>query len=345
MLTKDLGYNKEHLVYVPLQGFIKDNPEIYRKALEENTNIQNITFLGRNPTEIWTNGSGWEWEEKPEDLDPFVTYQGVDTNYLETFQIDMLHGNFYDENSDATAQIVINESFAKVISDDNPVGITLHHEDDTFQIAGVTKNFHFKSAHHKVGAIAMYLNTNNDFKIVSFRYAYMRISAENMQETLKFIKHTTHSLTPDYPYELKFLEADVEKLYLSEVQTSKLITSFAFLAVFISCLGLLGLSTLITQQRIKEIGIRKVLGSTISQIVALLTSQFVKWVLIANLIAWPVSYYIMESWLRNFPYKITLSIWYFIFSGLTALIIAFGTISLNTIRAANRNPVESLRYE
>ncbi len=345
MLSKNLGYNKDYLVYVPLQGAIKDNPEIYRKALEKNSDIQNITLLGRNPTGIWTNGSGWEWEGKPEDLDPFVTYQGVDTNYLETFQIEMLQGKYYDENSDATTQIVINESFAKSISEDNPVGTTLYHGDDTFEIIGVTKNFHFKSAHHKVGAIALYLNTTNDFQMVAFKYAYMRINSENMQVTLRFIEDTTRALTTDYPYELKFLEADVERLYRNEVQTSKLISSFAFLAVFISCLGLLGLSTLITQQRTKEIGIRKVMGSSISQIVGLLTNQFVIWVLIANVIAWPISYYFMNAWLQNFPYKVTLSIWYFLLAGAISLLIACGTISFNTIRAANRNPVESLRYE
>ena len=240
---------------------------------------------------------------------------------------------------------MINESFAKSITDDNPVGTTLHHGVDTFEIIGVTKNFHFKSAHHKIGAIALYLNTEDMFSMVSYKYAYMRINSENTQKTLKFIEDTTRTLTPDYPYELKFLEADVEKLYRSEVQSSKLISSFAFLAVFISCLGLLGLSTLVTQQRIKEIGIRKVMGSSISQIVGLLTNQFIKWVLIANVIAWPVSYYFMNAWLQNFPYKITLSIWYFLFAGFIALLIAFATISFNTIRAANRNPIESLRYE
>ena len=173
MINKDQGYNKDCLVYIPLQGQIKENPEIYRQALEKNPDIQNLTFLGRNPTGIWTNGSGWEWEGKPDDLDAFVTYQGVDENYLETFQIEMLQGNYYNDSSDESTQIVINESFAKAITDDNPVGMTLNHEENSFKILGVTKNFHFKSAHHKVGAIALYLNTENTFQMVTYIFCYM----------------------------------------------------------------------------------------------------------------------------------------------------------------------------
>lgn len=345
MLTKDLGYNQNYLIYVPLQGEIKQNPEMYKAALSKNPNIKNITFLGRNPTGIWTNGSGWQWEGKPEDLDPFVTYQGVDTEYLKTFEIEMLLGKYYDETSDPTSEIVINESFAKSISVDNPVGLSLQHGDDSFKIIGVTRNFHFKSAHHKVGAIALYLNTEDNFEMVSYKYAYMRISADNIPQSLKFIEEKTRELTPNFPYELKFLESDVETLYQGEVQTAKLISSFAFLAVFISCLGLLGLSTLITQQRTKEIGIRKVLGSTVSQIVNLLSSQFMKWVLLANLIAWPLAYYLMAQWLMNFPYKISLSFIYFLAAGAITIIISFITISYNSIKSALQNPVETLRYE
>ncbi len=345
MMNKDLGYNKDYLVYVPLQGPIKEDPEIYRKKLLENPDIQNVCFLGRNPTGIYTNGSGWEWEGKPDELDPFVTYQGVDNYYLETFQIELMQGEFYREDTDGSAYIVINESFAKTISEDNPVGMSIHHDGDDFKILGVTRDFHFKSAHRRIGALVMYLNNENQYDFVSYRYAFMRLNAGNAQSTLTFIEETTRALTPDHPYEVNFLETDVEALYLGEVRSRKMITSFAVLAVFISCLGLFGLSILITQQRSREIGIRKVLGSSITGIIRILTNQFIKWVILANIIAWPLAYKAMQIWLRNFPYKIELSIWYFITAGVLAVLISMITISYNTYKAASCNPVEVLKYE
>jgi putative ABC transport system permease protein len=345
MMNKDLGYNKDYLVYVPLQGPIKEDPQLYKQKLLENPDIQNVCLLSRNPTGIWTNGSGWEWEGKPEELDPFVTYQGVDADYLETFQIEMLQGEFYQEDTDGSAYIVINESFAKTISEDNPVGLSIHHGDNDFKILGVTRDFHFKSAHRKIGALVMYYNIDDIHKMVSYQYAFIRLNSNNITQTMSFIENTTRALTPDHPYDIVFLESDVEALYQGEVRSRKMISSFAILAVFISCLGLFGLSTLITQQRAREIGIRKVLGSSITGIVGLLTNQFIKWVILANLIAWPLAYKIMQIWLQNFPYKIELKIWYFLAAGSLAVIISAVTISYNTIKAANCNPVEVLKYE
>ncbi|MFC1887214.1 ABC transporter permease [Candidatus Cloacimonadota bacterium] len=345
LITKDLGYNKDFLVYVPLQGPTKENPELYRKKLLQNPDIQNVCFLGRNPTGIWTNGSGWVWDGKPEGLDPFVTYQGVDEHYLDTFQIEMLQGEFYSEDTDGAAGIVINESFAKTITEDNPIGMSISHYEDNFKIIGVTRDFHFKSAHNKIGALVLYKNTDNLYEYLTFRYAFMRLNSEKITNTLDYIEETTRKLTPDHPYEINFLEENVEALYRGEVQSRKMILSFCVLAVFISCLGLFGLSTLITQQRSKEIGIRKVLGSSVAKIVRLLTNQFLKWVILANVIAWPLSYYLAKSWLHNFPYQVELKLWYFLAAGFMAVLIALVTISLNTIRAANCNPVEVLKYE
>ena len=345
MITKDLGYNKDFMVYVPLQGPIKENPEMYRNKLLESPDIQNVTFLGRNPTGIWTNGSGWEWEGKPDELDPFVTYQGVDSHYLETFQIEMVQGKFYNEETDGSAYIVINESFAKTISEDNVVGLPIHHGEDDFIILGVTRDFHFKSAHRRIGALAMYYNVEDIFSMVSYRFAFIKINSKEVSRTLDFIEETTRELTPDHPYELNFLEADVEALYWGEVRSRKMILSFSVLAVFISCLGLYGLSTLITQQRSREIGIRKVLGSSVGSVIGLLTGQFIKWVLLANVIAWPLAYKLMDSWLQNFPYRIDFELWYFLVAGAIALSIAVGTIFYNTFRAATCNPVDVLKYE
>lgn len=345
MMNKDLGYKKDYLVYVPLQGPTKEEPLLYKKKLLGNPDIQSVCLLGKNPTGIWTNGSGWQWEGKPDELDPFVTYQGVDADYLRTFEIEMLQGEFYQEDTDPSAWIVINESFAKTISEDNPVGMTIHHGTDNFKILGVTKDFHFKSAHNKIGALVMYYNIEDSFQMVSFRYAFLRLNAAEIQKTLAFIEDTTRKLTPDHPFEINFLEADVEALYRGEVRSRKMILSFSVLAVFISCLGLFGLSTLIAQQRSREIGIRKVLGASVAGMVGLLTNQFVKWVILANIIAWPLAYRFMQIWLQNFPYKIELKLWYFLVAGSLALLISVITVAYNTLKAASCNPVDVLKYE
>jgi len=143
----------------------------------------------------------------------------------------------------------------------------------------------------------------------------------------------------------EFYVTRIDPDFAGELMNSSILTSFAVLAIFISCLGLLGLSTFLTEQRTKEIGIRKVLGSSIMQIIHLLTSDFTKWVLISNLIAWPMAYYILQKWLESFPYKIGLSLWYFILAGFLTLLISLFTISVQTIKAANANPVKALKYE
>ena len=343
--TKDLGYDREHLVYVPLQGKIEENPELLREALIQNPVIENVTFLGRDPTSIWTNGSGWIWEGKPEDLDPYVTYQGVDHEFLNTFKIEMTQGEYYKSDTSGASNIVINESFVRKMNVENPVGMQMQYGDEIYNVLGVVKDFHYKSTHRNIGPIVLFKNNERLVGWLDFRFAFMRINSKNIHETLDFIEKTTRSFTPDFPYEFHFIEEDLDRLYRSDRQTANILTSFAVLAIFISCLGLLGLSTFLTQQRTKEIGIRKVLGSSISQIIHLLTSDFSKWVLISNLIAWPAAYYILQKWMDSFPYRISLSVWYFVLAGMLTLLIALLTISAQALKAANSNPLKALKYE
>jgi len=342
---KDLGYDRKHLLYVSLQGKLLENPELLRSELLKNPDIENVAFLARNPTSIWSNGSGWSWEGKPEDLDPYVTYQGVDHEFLNTFKIHMVQGEYYDSETSGATNIVINESFVKKMNVENPVGVQMQHGNNFYNVLGVIKDFHYKSTHRNIGPIVLYKNNEKLNGWLNFRFAFMRINSVNIHETLDFIEQTTRSFTPDFPYEFHFIEEDLDALYKSDRQTASILTSFAFLAIFISCLGLLGLSTFLTEQRTKEIGIRKVLGSSITQIIRLLTSDFSKWVLISNLIAWPVAYYILKKWMESFPYKISISFWYFLLAGFLTLLIALTTISAQAFKAANSNPLKALKYE
>ncbi len=208
-----------------------------------------------------------------------------------------------------------------------------------YTIVGVLKDFHYESLHQQIRPLAIFLNSGQT------AYLPVRIRPNDISKTISFIEDQWKKIVPGKPFEYFFLDEDFNKLYQSEQKTGQIFTTFSVLAIFIACLGLFGLTAFTVERRIKEIGIRKVLGASISTIVFLISKEFLKWVLIANLIAWPVAYYFMNNWLENFAYKTDITLWVFIFSGIIALIIALLTVSSQTIKAATANPVKSLRYE
>ena len=173
----------------------------------------------------------------------------------------------------------------------------------------------------------------------------MRVKPGDYPATIPFIENTWKKYADHESIEYSFLDQDVGRMYIADQQAGKIITTFSILAIFIACLGLLGLAAFVTEQRTKEIGIRKVLGASVMEVMALLSKEFIKWVLVANVIAWPLAYYVMNNWLKNFAYKIDLSFWVFAASGLFVMIIALLTVSSHAVKAATANPVESLRYE
>ena len=178
-----------------------------------------------------------------------------------------------------------------------------------------------------------------------YRVILIKLKSENLNETLRFIENSWENFSKDFPFEYNFLDERFERIYGDEIKARQVFSIFVIIAIFISCLGLLGLASFTAERRTKEIGIRKVLGATVPRIVFMLSFEFSKWILIANLIAWPLAYLAITNWLQNFAYKIELSLWTFVLAGGCALLIAFLTICWQVIRSATANPVESLRYE
>jgi putative ABC transport system permease protein len=203
------------------------------------------------------------------------------------------------------------------------------------------KDFNFSSLHEKVRPLVIFPYKQDEHG----DYLSVRIKPGNYLSTLSFIKNTwakySNNETPDYT----FLDQDIQKMYLADQRTGKIAAVFSILAIVIACLGLFGLATFISEQRTKEIGIRKVLGASVHEIIGMLSKEFVKWIIIANVIAWPLAYYFMHKWLQNFAYRTEMSIWIFISSGAIALLIALLTISTNAIKASTANPIKSLKYE
>ncbi|MDH5386605.1 MAG: hypothetical protein OEY18_18035, partial [Candidatus Aminicenantes bacterium] len=237
-------------------------------------------------------------------------------------------------------EFIINEKAIELMQIENPVGKSFKMWDrDPGRIIGIVKNVHNASLHQEIRPVFY----------VQFPYFYnyliINMRNENIHNTIGFIQDVYRKINPNYPFELHFLDENIDRFYQTERQINRIITYFTMLAVFISCLGLFGLSLFMAEQRIKEIGIRKTLGATVSNIVGLMSKDFLLLVAVSNLISWPASYFIMNKWLQNFVYRIDMGLWIFALAAALALFIALVTISFQTIKAAVANPVDSLRYE
>jgi len=267
----------------------------------------------------------------------------ADYDFLETYQIKMAQGRFFSrEMTTDTLAVILNETAVSTlnitdISKDrlNPSG-----NNPPLNIIGVFKDFHLQSLHEKIRPMSATLLRSQPGVLLS-----VRIRPGEIEETIRFLETEWNKFVPGQPADYVFFDDRFDDMYRSEIQAGKVISSFSLLAIFIACLGLFGLASFTMVQRTKEIGIRKVMGASTSGIILLMSRQFLKWVLIANVLAWPIAYYAMNKWLQNFAFKTDMGLWIFIVSGVSALIIALLTVSYNSIKAAVANPAEALRFE
>ena len=343
---KNLGFDKENLVYINNASFLGSKIEPFKQELLQNHNI----ISASNSSRMFVSGipgSGYLFNQKT-GFDPLsIQYVKADYDFLKTYKIQLIKGRFFSKDfpSDSSAT-VINEAAAKLIGVSNPIGSYLFRPEgasteNTFKIIGIIKDFNYQSLHKKISALAIHLQPENK----SSNNITIRIRTTDLKSTLNFINRTWQNFSSGERMNLGFLDKRLEQLYTSEQKTSEVASVFSALAIFIACLGLFGLAAFVAEQRTKEIGMRKVLGASIPELIILLSKEFTKWVIIANIIAWPAAYYIMNNWLKNFAYRIDLSWWVFVLSGTIALLIALATVSMHAIKAATANPVKSLRYE
>jgi len=337
MQNKKLGINIDNVGYFPFSMGMQR--ETLKRDLGNNPGIVSVTIAGQNPFSIRDSEGGFGWAGKKEGEDVLFHLLGVDVEYAKTFQLKLKEGRFFSSefSTDATA-VVINEKAAEIMGFKNPIGELLTTSQGLkLKIIGVVKDFHFQSLHTKIEPLMMHLD--NGF------FCFVRIKSGDITSTVESIKKTFKSYNLAYPLDFKFLDEDYNKLYQTEERMGKIFGYFSFLTIIISCLGLIGLSLFMSEQRTKEIGIRKVNGARISEVMVMLNNDFVKWVAIAFSIATPIAWYVMYRWLENFAYKTELSWWIFAFAGLLTLGIALLTVSWQSWNAATRNPIEALRYE
>lgn len=340
----DLGYDKEQVVVLPLS-----NAELREGYLTYKDTILTL------PRVLFASGSSTVMgkppltrEARPADAgdEANMSYRRIeaDVDFLKTYKMEILSGQDFsndlkNENSDAT---IISEETIKALGLENPVGANFNmiKPVQAKKIIGVVKNFHIESLHEALQPVIISLGRNDPFRFLS-----IRIAEENVAETLNNLRQKWIGIFPGVPFKYSFFDEDFDALYKAEERLGKIFIYFTVLALVIACLGLLGLAAFVSQRRAKEIGIRKVLGATVAQIILLLLKEFVILVGVANIIAWPLAYVLMRGWLQNFAYRISISPVIFIIAGLLALTLAVLTVGFQSLKSATTDPVKAIRYE
>ncbi|HKB44383.1 MAG TPA: ABC transporter permease, partial [Chitinophagaceae bacterium] len=341
MQNKSLGFNKEHIVTIPYTPDLSDKYEAFRTELLSNSNIKNAGRSSRIPTGRLLDEMGTKISSG-DTLAPVMTdikFVTSDYDFIPTYGVKVLAGRGFSRDFGVdTSSFIINEAAAKILgfkNNNDAIGKNLGYGNITGKLVGVINDFHFESMHQKIVPLLLFKPKNPNF----FGRISIKIGGNNIPAALSHIENTWKKFLPETPYQYTFLDENFEKLYKAEEKQKTILTIFACIAIFIACLGLFGLSAFAITQRIKEIGIRKVLGASIGSIVQLLSKDFLILVAISAVIAFPVAWYTMNNWLQDFAYRISMPWWIFIIAGIVAAFIALVTISFQAIKAAISNPV------
>jgi putative ABC transport system permease protein len=348
---KELGYDKDHLLVLPVDGIMRANYQLIKDALERVPGVKSVSSGYQEMTNIgW--GDALRTSPSSATSQVFVTVSPTDIDFVRTTGMHIVAGSDYslsdwkqldsvNNNTNRHNTYLLNESAVKALGwkPDQVIGKTLYLNFNKGIVKAVVKDFNFAPLHEPIKPLVIFLDSgyNRTYQ------CYVKISGQNIPATLQALNDTWSSYVPHRPFQYQFLDDNYNMLYHSEQQTAKIFSTFSTLAIFLGCLGLFALTGYITVQRAKEIGIRKVLGAEVFQIVRLISKDFIKLVAIAASIAFPIAWLSMNSWLQSFAYRININWWVFLTAGVATAIIALLTISFQAIRAANMNPVKSLR--
>jgi len=342
--NKDLGFQKERLLAVKLYGAMQRNAISQTRTLKAellgHSAISHVALTSNLPGERLSVENLRPQGVSDDQQLPSMRYLRVDEDYIETMNITLLDGRSFQGMTRESPAFILNESAVAALNLENPVGtMASNFRGINAEIVGVVKDFNFASLHHTVEPLVM------DYRIEWGSYLLIKFQNGRTQDVIRFMESKVGDIAPQNIFLYSFVDDELTRLYAGEIQMSDVFKVFSLLAIFISCLGLFGLSAYSAEIRTKEIGVRKVMGASTPQVVALLSKDFTRWVLLANLIAWPLAYFIMQNWLTNFAYRIHISPLTFLLSALLALAVALITVSYQAVRAASANPIDSLRYE
>jgi putative ABC transport system permease protein len=339
--NKNLGLTSDQVVVIPIyQAQVKPKYELFKMEILTNPTILNASAVAYYPGTQGFNQNTW-WEGLAEsDNSNHMDWIPVDQDFISTLKIKLVKGEFFPKNISRKGPVVyvLNQLAVKKIGWNDPIGKQFDIIGKGIVI-GVVKDFNFKSLHNELKPVAL------TYYPEQFDNLMIKISTENIPSTLDFLKKKWESLFPQYAFEFTFLNDDFQKMYKKETTTALIITYISLMALFVSCIGLFGLVLFTIDSRMKEIGLRKVVGSTSGGIVIMLNLEFIKWILVSFLIACPIIIYSMQKWLQYFAYRINLSWWIFAFAGIITIIISLLTVSWHTWNIASKNPVECLRHD
>jgi len=339
--SMNLGYDRENLIYIPLEGDLTGKYDLFKQQSGRMAGIQTVSRITQTPTSINNGTGGVLWEGKDPSSMLQFTQAAIGYDFAKTMRVEMVQGRDFSNNfaTDSVGYIV-NETALKIFSYKDPIGMPLTFWQKKGTIVGVIKDFHFNSLHNAINPLILRLGEKE-----GWGWALIRTEPGKTKEALASLEKVCKELNPQFPFTYKFSDEEYQKLYQSEQIVSKLSNGFAFLAIFISCLGLLGLAMFTAEQRTKEIGIRKILGASMASLFNLLSKEILVMVAIALFIASPLAWFVMNNWLEDYAYRIDIAWWIFLIAGSLAILIALVTVSFQTIRTLLANPAKSLRTE
>lgn len=344
MTHANVGFTKDQILVIKRPGGLHDNRQAFKNEILKNKDVFSVSFTGTTPGRHF-DGHGQHFEGTSPEVWTTIYPLLADEDILETLDLKIIQGNTFKEKQTGKPRAILNEAAVKASLLENPLaekfdGGTLGKQ--SVEIVGVVKDFNFKSFYHTIEPLVIY---TMDIKDDNASYILVKVNGKNIPQTVAAIEATWKKLSNNYLLEYSFLDQDFARLFEREQTTAKVYTIFSFIAIFIACLGLLGLASYFTNKRTKEIGIRKISGASVPQIALLLSKDFTKLIVASIVVGSAASWYFMQQWLHNFAYKTGMSWWIFATAAAIVVLIAFVTISWHMFTAATRNPVEALRYE
>ena len=341
--NKSLGFDSEHVIFVPLRGNMAEKFDILKDDLLKNPEILSVSAANALPHRIGSMTSGISWEGKDPESSQLFSFASVDFDFINTFDMEIVEGRNFSKNfkTDIEESFIINEVAAKQLGFDSPVGKQIIFQGTDAKIIGVVKDFNSRSLYNQIEPVFLGILTE------SYRYfnVFIKTKSEDIANVTKYIETTWEKHQSKYPVDYFFVDESINHVYKPILKLREIFIYFASIAIILSCLGLFGLASFMTEQRVKEVGIRKVLGASITGIMLLFSKEFTKWVIISNILAWPIAWIAMNKWLQTFAFKIEMSLLIFLFAGVLALFIALLTVGSQAVKAAIANPADSLRYE
>ena len=345
MRNKDLGFNRDRILHLRIFGELNEKYPVIRERFLQNPDVLAVTASLALPTDIQNSPGRPDWEGKDPGNKMEIKADFVDFDYIETFGVPIVEGRSFARShpTDSDEAYIVNEEALRRMGLSRPA-VGKRFAFYAFgakqgQIIGVMKDAHFQALHHRIEPLVFKINPD------MFRFFYVKIRAGDIPRILSSLEKTWASLNLGYPFEYRFLDEDFNNLYQTETRVGTLFRTFAALAIFVACLGLFGLASFMAEQRVREIGVRKVLGASAADIFILLSKEFMILIMVANLIAWPAAFFLMKTWLRGFAYRIDMEAWFFLIAAGIALSTAMLTVSVLTRRAARTNPASALRWD